>query len=100
MKKNINHLKFGGNVYLILVYDAEAKRGTKLLKFLRQRLIWVQNSVFEGEITETDFEEIKHGIKEKINKEKDSVLYYILDSKNYCERGVIGQERNDTDSFI
>ncbi len=76
------------------------KRGVKLLKYLRQHLIWVQNSVFEGEVTESEFEIIKKNIKEIINLQKDSVVYYTFDSQNYHERGVIGVERNEIDSFI
>lgn len=87
-------------MYVIVVYDAEPKRGVKLLKFLRQNLIWVQNSVFEGEVTESGFERIRAGITEIINKEKDCVIYYTFDSRNYTERGVLGSEKNETDSFI
>lgn len=87
-------------MYIIIVYDAAPKRGAKLLKFLRRFLIWVQNSVFEGEITESTFETILSGIKEIINKEKDCVIYYTFDSRNYTERKVLGAERNDTDTFI
>lgn len=83
-----------------MVYDAAPKRGVKLLKFLRQHLIWIQNSVFEGEVTEAQFEIIKKGIKDRINKEKDSVIIYEFDSKNYSKREVLGIERNETDSFI
>lgn len=87
-------------MYIIVVYDAAPKRGVKLLKFLRQHLIWIQNSVFEGEVTEAQFEIIKKGIKDRINKEKDSVIIYEFDSKNYSKREVLGIERNETDSFI
>ena len=87
-------------MYVIVVYDTGPKRGVKLLKYLREHLIWVQNSVFEGEVTEAGFEIIKKGIKERINNEKDSVIYYLFDSPNYTERGVLGIEKNETDSFI
>lgn len=87
-------------MYIIIVYDAAPKRGVKLLKFLRQHLLWIQNSVFEGEVTKTEFEQIKAGIKERINIDKDSVIYYQFDSQNYTTRGVLGVERNETDPFI
>ncbi len=87
-------------MYTIIVYDAAPKRGAKLLKFLRQHLIWIQNSVFEGEVTKAQFEMIKRGIKGTVNPEKDSVIVYQFDSKNYSKREVIGVERNETDSFI
>ncbi len=87
-------------MYVIIVYDAAPKRGAKLLKFLRQHLIWIQNSVFEGDVTEAQYEIIKKGIKDRINKEKDSIILYQFDSQNYTKREVIGIERNETDSFI
>lgn len=87
-------------MYVIIVYDAAPKRGAKLLKYLRQHLNWVQNSVFEGELTESEFEKIKHGIKEIINEKLDSIIYYTFESQNYHERGIIGVERNEIDSFI
>lgn len=88
-------------MYLIIVYDViSQKRGTKLLKFLRQNLHWVQNSVLEGEVTESGYERIMAGIKEIINKDKDSIIYYTFDSMNYTKRGVIGVEKNQLDTFI
>jgi CRISPR-associated protein Cas2 len=88
-------------MYLIMVYDVVSpKRGTKLLKFLRQHLVWIQNSVFEGEVTESRFAVIKEGISDIINDEKDSVIFYKFDSMNYTKRGVLGCEKNAIDSFI
>lgn len=88
-------------MYVILVYDIiEPKRGTKLLKYLRRFLIWVQNSVFEGEVTPAGFEVIKTGIKNIINKDKDSVIFYTFDSQSYTNRGVLGVEKSSTDTFI
>lgn len=87
-------------MYIILVYDAAPLRGARLLKFLRQHLTWVQNSVFEGEITEAGYEVIRHGIKNIINTSVDSVIYYIFDSKSYTSREVMGIEKNGIDSFI
>jgi len=82
------------------VYDAAPKRGIKLLKFLRQHLIWVQNSVLEGDITESQYEIIRSGIKDKINNDKDSVIIFRFDSKKYTKREILGVERNETDTFI
>jgi len=87
-------------MYLIVVYDAVPKRGTKLLKFLRQHLVWIQNSVLEGEVTESGFAKIKAGVKEIINDEKDSVIFYTFDSQNYTSREVVGLEKNKIDTFI
>lgn len=87
-------------MYVIIVYDAFPKRGAKLLKFLRQHLTWIQNSVFEGEITESGFARIKSEIKAIINEKQDSVILYTFDSQNYTSRDVIGLEKNEIESFI
>lgn len=102
MKRNIFPLRFGGNeqMYIIVVYDAAPKRGLKILKYLRKHLIWIQNSVFEGEVTEAGFATIKAGLKEIINLKEDSIIIYNFDSQNYTNREVLGIEKNETDSFI
>ncbi|HPO55985.1 MAG: CRISPR-associated endonuclease Cas2 [Ignavibacteriaceae bacterium] len=87
-------------MYVIIVYDAAPKRGIKLLKYLRTQLIWVQNSVFEGEVTESNFEKIKSSIKSIINIKEDTVIYYAFGSRMYSKRGVIGAEKNELDTFI
>ncbi len=87
-------------MYLIIVYDAEPKRGIKLLKFLRKHLIWIQNSVFEGEVTKSQLELIKYEIKKIINNEKDSVIIYRFESQKYTSREIVGLDKNSTDSFI
>lgn len=87
-------------MYLIMVYDAAPKRGVKLLKFLRKHLMWIQNSVFEGEVTNSQLSVIIKGVKDIINSEYDSIIYYTFDSQKYTARNVLGVERNETDSFI
>jgi|YNPMSStandDraft_1061717.scaffolds.fasta_scaffold08372_4 CRISPR-associated protein Cas2 len=87
-------------MYVILVYDAAPKRGNKVLKYLRKKLNWVQNSVFEGEITEASFLELKKEVEGLINNKYDSIIYYIFDSKNYFERGIIGVEKSNLDTII
>ena len=87
-------------MYIILVYDVSEKRCNKMLKLCREYIHHIQNSVFEGEVTGSNFAVIKSGIKELINEEKDSVIIYQFDSQNYTNREVIGIEKNETDSFI
>lgn len=88
-------------MYVIVVYDIKSgPRGPKIMKYLRQRLLWVQNSVFEGEVTDAGWEEILFTLKKMINKEKDSIIYYTFESRKYSNRKVLGLEKNSTDSFI
>ena len=46
-------------MYVIAVYDVEEKRVSKMLKLFRRYLHWVQNSVFEGAITEVKLKELQ-----------------------------------------
>lgn len=50
-------------MYYILVYDVNQKRVNKMLKLLRKYMNWVQNSVFEGELSDSQIEKLKHEIK-------------------------------------
>ncbi|MBI1923322.1 CRISPR-associated endonuclease Cas2 [Candidatus Poribacteria bacterium] len=49
-------------MYIILVYDIEEQRVAKVCKYLRQHLTWVQNSVFEGELTRAQLAKVKRGV--------------------------------------
>lgn len=87
-------------MYVIIVYDVEQKRVTKVMKFLRRYLTWVQNSVFEGELTDAKFKELQIGIKKLIKKDKDSVLFYKLSMQKDMRRQVLGLDKNPTDTMI
>ena len=87
-------------MYVIIVYDIEQKRVAKVCKFLRRYLTWVQNSVFEGEITDAKFKELKIKLLKIINKEKDSTLFYKLRDEKFLIKEIMGLDKNPTDSFI
>jgi len=46
-------------MYVIIVYDIDQSRVAKVCQYLRRWLHWVQNSTFEGELTESQLERIK-----------------------------------------
>ena len=50
-------------MYIILVYDVNAKRVGKVLKLCRCYLNWIQNSTFEGELTPVKLKELEFKIK-------------------------------------
>jgi CRISPR-associated protein Cas2 len=81
-------------MYVIIVYDVDVERVSKVNKFLKCYLNWKQNSVFEGEITESQLEKIKVGLKELIDSSVDSVLIYKLPSKKNMEMEVIGTDKS------
>ncbi|WP_297216940.1 CRISPR-associated endonuclease Cas2 [Thermoplasma sp.] len=80
-------------MYAILVYDVDEKRVSKINKYLKRYLIWVQNSVFEGEITDALLNEMMDGLDERL-KEGDSVILYKFKTKGYVDRFIIGEKRD------
>jgi CRISPR-associated protein Cas2 len=87
-------------MFVIVVYDVNVQRVSKVCKFLRTTLRWVQNSVFEGEITESQFERIKHRLSEIVNKNEDSVLIYVVSAEKWVQRQVLGVDKNSTTNFL
>ena len=87
-------------MYVILVYDVEQKRVAKALKTCRGYLHWVQNSVFEGEITEGKLKELLKRLKIVINKKKDSILLYKFDQEKVVEKEIIGLEKAPVGQMI
>lgn len=63
---------------VIIVYDVNVNRVNDVRKVLKQYLIWVQNSVFEGELSESMLEELKLNLYNIIDPNEDSILVYTI----------------------
>jgi CRISPR-associated protein Cas2 len=87
-------------MYVILVYDCGEKRVAKMLKLCRKYLNWIQNSVFEGEISEVKLKELKYKAKEIMDKETDSLIIFASRSEKWLDKEIIGTERSSTDTFL
>ena len=87
-------------MYVIVVYDIGVERVTRVCKKLRRRLTWVQNSVFEGEVSEAEFKRIQADLSEVIEPSRDSVLFYCINNPKGWEKRVMGQERNTTGTIL
>ncbi|MEQ8239199.1 MAG: CRISPR-associated endonuclease Cas2 [Cyclobacteriaceae bacterium] len=87
-------------MYIVLVYDIGEKRVAKMLKLCRAYLNWIQNSVFEGEITEVKLRELKGKAKAIMDAEKDSLILFKSRDEKWLDKEVIGQEKNELDNFI
>ncbi len=86
-------------MYIIAVYDIGERRVVKMLKLCRQYLNWIQNSVFEGEITAVKLEELKIKAK-KIMKDNDSLIFFKSRQEHWLEKEVVGKEKNDLNNFL
>ena len=86
-------------MYVIIIYDINTKRVNKVHKFLKTHLNWIQNSVFEGEITKSQYQIITTELKNLIDTTQDSIIIYEIPEK-YLNREIIGVEKNPMELII
>lgn len=87
-------------MYCILVYDIGEKRVGKMLKLCRRYLNWIQNSVFEGELTEVQIKKLKSEAKQIMNEEEDSLIIFKSRNENWLEKEVVGIDKNELDIIL
>lgn len=87
-------------MYVIAVYDINQKRVGKMLKLCRQYLNWIQNSVFEGEITEVKLKELIAKSKAIMKKEEDSLIIFSSRESRWLEKQIVGKEPSPLDNIL
>ncbi len=108
MKKNTRVLKYGGKkLYIILVYDImldKEENGAKILrnifKTCKKYLHHIQNSVFEGELTNNQLIELKCELNNYIRKNKDSVILFENQSNKWMNKEVLGKQEDRTTNIL
>ena len=92
-------------MYIILVYDInlEENEGKRVLrnafKTCKKYLVHIQNSVFDGEISETGW--IKREEALNIRKDVDSVIVFKSRSQTWLDKKFLGKiEKDKTDNFL
>lgn len=94
-------LKCGGEMYVILVYDInlEKKEGQRVLrrcfKTCKKYLTHIQNSVFEGELLESQLMALKKELDLYIRQDVDSVIVFKSRSKRWLDKEFIGRVEDD-----
>ena len=90
-----------------MVYDInlEEKEGQKVLrnvfKICKKYLVHIQNSVFEGELLESQAIKLKAELDMHIRDNKDSVILFKSRSKRWMEKEFLGMLEDDkTDNFL
>ncbi len=86
--------------YFIAVYDVNQKRVGKMLKLFRRYLTWIQNSVFEGELTESQFLKLQAEAGKLMNEAEDGIVFYRLRDERYTERVAIGKDESERGRFL
>jgi CRISPR-associated protein Cas2 len=87
-------------MYVILVYDFGEKRVNKMLKLCRKYLNWIQNSVFEGEISEARLKELLMQSDKFMEKNEDSIIIFSGHTQKALDKQIIGKERSRIDIFL
>lgn len=79
-------------MFVILTYDAESERLSKIRKTCKKYLLPVQRSVFEGHLTEKRLRLLKEDIAKAINPEKDHVIIYVMSYGDQFQKLEIGKK--------
>ncbi|GAP70877.1 CRISPR-associated protein, Cas2 family [Bacteroidales bacterium 6E] len=87
-------------MYVIAMYDVGKKRVSKMLKLCRRYLNWIQNSVFEGEITEVKLEELKMHALDIMDESKDSLIIFKTRQEKWLDKEIVGHERQNLDTIL
>ena len=87
-------------MYVIFVYDFGERRVAKMLKLCRRYLNWVQNSVFEGEISDVRLKELLMHVKIFMKVNEDSIIIFKAVSQVSMERQIIGRQLGSIDNFL
>ncbi len=87
-------------MYVILIYDVGEKRVGKMRKLCRRYLTWIQNSVFEGEITEVKLKELRAEARRLMDEAEDSLIVFKSRDQQWLEKEIVGVEKGRTDHFL
>lgn len=87
-------------MFVIITYDIKIERINRVRKLLRKYLIWTQNSVFEGKITEAKLQKCLSEINNMIDRREDSIYVYRIQNEKNIKKDVIGEEKNFDELFI
>lgn len=86
--------------YFIVTYDVGEGRVNKVRKILKKYFMWVQNSVFEGEITDGKLIKCKYELEKVINSDEDSIYFYNIENRRNYQKIVLGVEKDMTSNIV
>ncbi len=92
-------------MYVILVYDIKCDEGgakvlTKTFKTCKKYLVHIQNSVFEGEISEAQLLKLKMELKPIIRKDRDLLIVFKCRNERWIPKESWGLQEDCTSNFI
>lgn len=92
---------------VIFIYDIDLTEGAKsqrrlnrIKKIGRKYLTHIQKSVFEGEITAGKIARMEKEVENIIDKEKDSVIFYIIPDGVKINRRLLTSVKDPSDNVL
>lgn len=92
-------------MYVVLVYDISGdENGQKILgkvfKICKRYLTHIQNSVFEGEITEGQIAKLNADLNKFIRKDLDSVIVFKSRNEKWLDKEFWGKKDDALSNFF
>lgn len=92
-------------MYVILVYDINTEKNgqkalSKVFKTCKKYLSHIQNSVFEGEISESQIIKLKSELDHYIRKDIDSIIIFKSRNERWLDKELLGKKIDMTSNFL
>lgn len=92
-------------MYVILVYDIKSDDGgqkvlNRTFKTCKRYLSHIQNSVFEGELSESQIVKLQYELNDIIRVDKDSIILFKSRNEKWLEKDMLGLREDKTSNFI
>ena len=92
-------------MYVILVYDIKTDYdGQRVLnrtfKICKKYLSHIQNSVFEGELSESQIIKLKYELNAIIRGDIDSIILFKSRNEKWLTKDMWGKQEDKTSNFI
>ena len=87
-------------MYAIVAYDVAVERLNDVRGILRRYLNWVQNSAFEGELTEGLLAELQMKLSDIIDTTHDSIIFYTISNPKWIKKRILGTEKSELTQIL
>lgn len=92
-------------MYVVLVYDIKSDEDgqrilSKTFKTCKKYLSHIQNSVFEGELSNSQIIKLQYELNGIIRKDRDSIILFKSRSERWLEKDMWGLQEDKTSNFI
>ncbi len=92
-------------MYVILVYDINVqeegqKTLNKAFKTCKKYLCHIQNSTFEGELSESQLMKLTNELNKIIRKDLDSVILFKSSSDKWLNKEMLGKQDDKASNFL